>query len=490
MYLGNWETSKYYNRGNIVFIVDQQTYYICSISHMSNNLIYPNKEDIFWIQIDNNFTIDNTKIYKPDICINYGDFINDNKNFEIRVPAKEEIEMVKQKRKKRKRLETIETKIVEYKNTRIGDEIDDIREKILLLNVDIGTKAFVLDKYETTKTMSGSEYAKGISWLKTITNIPYGKIKPADVGINDSTEKLQKFFTKIKTELDYSIYGLEDVKQEIIEYVARRITNPKGKGDVLALCGPKGTGKTKLIRSLAKALDLPFFQINCGGLNDVAILTGHSETYIGSKPGKIVDCFQQSEYMNPIIYLDEIDKISERRSDEINGFLTHLLDEEQNKEFQDNYLGNVNIDLSKVLFVISFNDISKVDEIVSDRMKIMYLKTPTLEDKVIICKEKVIPDIISNINSSNIINMTEETLTYTITKKCEIETGIRQLKKTLEKIFNRINYDILTDNLSGNINKNMIEKDEKNNKIYTITISYIDKILQQKETQNFMSMYI
>jgi len=307
------------------------------------------------------------------------------------------------------------------------------------------------------------------------------------VSKNDSVEKIKTFFTNVKEKLDKNIYGLEDVKQEILEFVAKKIANPDSKGHVLALYGSAGLGKTKIIRSLADALELPFYQINFGGLNDVAVLTGHSETYVGSKPGKVVEILSNSEYMNPIIYMDEIDKIGEQKATEIFGVLTHLLDEEQNSSFQDNYLSNINIDLSKVFFVLSFNDITKVDEIVSDRLKVIYINPPSLEEKVIICQDKMIPEILSNVSIQDYstVILDKEIIEYIISSKTQNEKGVRQLRKNIEKIINRLNYDVLLENLD----KLFIETNSENEKIIVITRSYINDVLKHKEDTSYLSMY-
>ena len=297
------------------------------------------------------------------------------------------------------------------------------------------------------------------------------------------------FFKRVKDKLDENIYGLENVKDEILEFVARKITNPNSKGHVLALYGSGGIGKTKIIKSLAEALDLPFYQINFGGLNDVSVLTGHSETYIGSKPGKLVEILTCSNYMNPIIYLDEIDKISETRATEIFGVLTHLLDEEQNAEFEDNYLSNIKIDLSKVFFVIAFNDISKVDSILLNRLKVIYIDPPSIEDKITICQTKLIPNILKTIKLKSGFNiiLERELIEYIIACKTQEDKGLRQLQKNIEKIFNRLNYDILIDNLDL-VKKETVQDSEDTTLI--ITRSYIDKIIKtHNNDRSYLQMY-
>ena len=456
-----WEVNKIYKKGDVVFTFGENPdYYICSLEHLSCELVYPNLEDVYWIKIEDWVVSD---ILYRERLKSY------NKKYNQRLKRK---------------LVTMEEEIDKYKKQKTTTDVDNLRDNLLLLNLDISTKSYLLDKYENLITTSGSDYAKGQNWIKTVCSIPFGKTKTMKIKPTDKPEKINKFLQSVKQKLDDKIYGLEKVKQEIIEFVARKISNPNGKGHVLALYGNKGLGKTKIIKSLAEALDIPFYQINFGGLNDSSILLGHSETYVSAKHGKIIDGLISCGVMNPIIYLDEIDKISEHRSKEINGVLTHLLDEEQNNKFNDNYLSNVNIDLSQVLFVIAFNDITKVDDIVSDRMKVIYIDPPTLEDKINIIQEKLVPEIIASINFPKSYNfiMSKELLEYIITKKTIKEDGVRQLKKSLEKIFNKLNYEILINKLSNGANR------KKN--VITIEKTFVDNVLDSNsDNQDYLSMY-
>ena len=193
--------------------------------------------------------------------------------------------------------------------------------------------------------------------------------------------------------------------------------------------------------------------------------------------------------MNPIIYLDEIDKISETRATEIFGVLTHLLDEEQNAEFEDNYLSNIKIDLSKVFFVIAFNDISKVDSILLNRLKVIYIDPPSIEDKITICQNKIIPVILKNINFKSGFNiiLEKELIEYIIACKTQDDKGLRQLQKNIEKIFNRLNYDILIDNLEL-IKKEKVQDSQDTTLV--ITKSYIDKIIKTHNNDRiYLQMY-
>ena len=517
MYLGYWCLNSEYKREDIVYIKESVDYYICIKDHTSDNLTHPCKEDIYWIMISSVFlndlilvsSIQNNTSQKND---KNEDESRTKKRLTTLKESKSEssnpVQIIKIKKKckrslsdeedytesesnsLKRKLRCIEQDLENHKRKKCqGSGVESLRDKLLLMNIDLDTKSYIVDKYDSTVKMSGSDYSKGINWLKTACKIPYGRYKQMDINKNDNLEKIKEYFDNIKVKLDSNIYGLEDVKQEILEFVARKISNPDSKGHVLALYGSAGVGKSKIIKSLAEALDWPFYQINFGGLNDVSLLTGHSETYVGSKPGKLVEILTNCNYMNPIIYLDEIDKISESKSTEIFGILTHLLDEEQNNKFQDNYLSNLNIDLSKVFFVLAFNDIDKIDTIVSDRLKIIYINSPQLQDKLIICQDKMIPEIIKSINQdTNALDIviSKEILEYIIVNKTVNEKGVRQLRKNIEKIFNRLNFDILT----GNYSKLKIESSGEKNLII-ITKTYVDNILTISEKESrYLDMYI
>jgi hypothetical protein len=256
------------------------------------------------------------------------------------------------------------------------------------------------------------------------------------------------------------------------------------------------THNTRLLKTLGEALDLPFYQVNFGGINDASILTGHSETYVGSKPGKFVEFLQNSGCINPIMYFDEIDKIASNKEQEINGILTHLLDEEQNSKFQDNYLSNVPIDLSKVFFVIAFNDFEKVDRIVSDRLKVIYITSPTMDDKMNIAKDKMIPDIIESFNfkKDKYINLDDTVLSYIINNKVPKEEGVRQLRKSLEKIFSKLNYYILTGEYQEKTDYFKVTMEYEDNvckNVINIKRNFIDKCLESKEeNMSHIMMYV
>ena len=508
---GRWLKDALYKTGEIVTVYGKNKkveYYICNKENTSK---HPSKNTIEWSKTDYQIPKINIQRAKsdpgpstiepttPDLpapktplmpFLLFDDILDaiekeiekEIKNEEppvVKILSEEELVAQNERTKLKRKLDGICSEIDEYKQKKNNNTSLSIYEQLLLLDVDMETKIYILDKYDNIKRNTmGSEYSKGMTWINTVLNVPFNKYIPFGVTNSDPKETIKTFFEKVKSELDESIHGLEYVKEEILEYLARKVSNDKSKGHILALHGSAGTGKTKIISSLGKALNLPFYQINCGGLNDVAILTGHSETYLGSKPGKLVEIISNAGCMNPIIYLDEIDKISESKSKEINGLLTHLLDEEQNNKFQDTYLANINIDLSRVLFVIAFNHLDKVDPIVLDRMKVIHIQNPDLKDKITIIRDKILPTISKHIPQEILID--DDLISYVITTKSPNEVGVRQIKKAFEKIINKLNYQILIGEMVPLPSSTLVGKVPENNKI-VVTREFIDSCLKSVE---------
>ena len=228
--------------------------------------------------------------------------------------------------------------------------------------------------------------------------------------------------------------------------------NPDSGGNVLAIQGPMGNGKTTLVKEgISKVLNRPFHFIALGGASDSAYFDGHCYTYEGSHWGRIVQILQESKCMNPVIYFDELDKISDTtKGDEITHMLTHLTDPSQNSLFQDNYFPGVNLDLSKALFIFSYNDESKVNKILKDRMYVIHTKGFKTDDKIKICNEYLIPDIFRTFAfSKEEIIFSDEIIKNIIEKYTHGEEGVRNLKRCIETIVSKINIHILSQGDSG-----------------------------------------
>jgi ATP-dependent Lon protease len=236
-------------------------------------------------------------------------------------------------------------------------------------------------------------------WLKGLSQIPFGNYINMPVSLNDGDVKIQKFLYDSYEILKKTIYGQLDAKNKIMQILAQWISNPFSTGQIIALEGPPGVGKTSLVRNgVSKALNRPFCFHALGGANDVSNLEGHSYTYEGAMWGRMVEMLMESKYMNPVIFFDELDKISDtNKGNEITGLLTHLTDYSQNSVFQDKYFIGIDIDFSKTMFFFSFNDIDLINPILKDRLTIVKFNGYNVDEKIHIVQDFIIPDLLKNI---------------------------------------------------------------------------------------------
>ena len=276
--------------------------------------------------------------------------------------------------------------------------------RIALLESDIPVefKSNALKKINTLEYMDpgSGEYYKIKQWVDTFMHIPFAKYKNLPITIEDGPDKCQKFMEDAKKTLDDAVYGLEDAKMQILQMVGQWISNPNSLGTAIAVKGPPGTGKTTLIKEgVSKILGRPFAFLALGGATDSSFLEGHSYTYEGSVWGKIVDILLNCKCMNPVIYFDELDKISDTpKGEEIVGILTHLTDTAQNDKFHDKYFSNIDFNLSKAMFIFSYNDEKKVNPVLKDRMYRIKTDGYKNNDKCIIAHRYLIPKIEENVN--------------------------------------------------------------------------------------------
>ena len=412
-----------------------------------------------------------------------------------------------------------------------------IEDKINTLNTSKKNKSKVLDKLKIIN-MSNDGAPKAQKYLDGFLKIPFGKIRiedglynPEDEIIKDIKQEIEDFdiknnnlyksllklttnkdknistlckkkleylkesrknhsnyLKKVENILDNSVHGHELVKTQFKRLLAQWITGGQS-GIVIGIEGPPGVGKTSLIKEgLSKCLlndegkSRPVGFIPLGGSSNASTLVGHGYTYQGSTWGRIVDIIMDCECMNPIFLFDELDKVSRTESGrEIISILTHLTDSSQNKEFYDKYFEGVSLDLSKALMIFTFNSRNEIDPILLDRMTIIETKALTLEDKRIITKKHLIPQISNkiNINPKN-IKLTCKTIDNIIHDYTR-EAGVRQLKRILENLCQELNLRRLlkpstkleiNDKLINNV---MFHKD----KIIDESISSLDSILGQ-----------
>ena len=253
-----------------------------------------------------------------------------------------------------------------------------------------------------------------------------------------------------------------------------------------------GNGKTTLVKEgISKAIKRPFAFIALGGASDSAFFDGHSYTYEGSHWGRIIDILIESKCMNPVIYFDELDKVSDtQKGDEIIHLLTHLTDPSQNSLFQDNYFPGIHLDLSKCLFIFSFNDESKVNRILKDRMYVINTKGFQLRDKIEIANNYLLPEIFNvYLYSKDEIEFSNENLEYIIQNYTNNEEGVRNLKRCLETLLSKINLYHLSNN-ENNENKIQFNFEIENFKIpLKITNELIQKLLTTKKNY-FLLTYV
>ena len=248
-----------------------------------------------------------------------------------------------------------------------------------------------------------------------------------------------------------------------------------------------GNGKTTLVKEgIAKALNRPFAFIALGGASDSSFFDGHNFTYEGSRWGRIIDILMQCKCMNPIIYFDELDKVSETyKGDEIIHLLTHLTDSSQNNCFHDNYYPGIDFDLSKVLFIFSFNDESKINRILKDRMNVINTKGFKIEDKLKISTEYLLPELLETYKYNGKIIFSDEILSYIIKNYTNNEEGVRNLKRSLDNIISKINiYELLYDKSKQNCNIEIPYKLNDFNIPFNITINDIDILLNKTTLDN------
>ncbi len=367
--------------------------------------------------------------------------------------------------------------------------------RITLLETDIPIKykSIAFNKINTLAHMDPSvgEYYKIKQWVDTFMHIPFGKYNSLPLSIDNGQEKCQEFMENARKELDDAVYGLNDAKMQIMQMIGQWISNPKSVGTAIAIHGPMGTGKTTLVkRGISKILNRPFAFIALGGATDSSFLEGHSYTYEGSNWGKIVDILIQSKCMNPVIYFDELDKISGTpKGEEIIGILTHLTDTTQNSQFHDKYFSSLDFDLSKALFIFSYNDEDKINPILRDRMYRIETKGYNKKDKIVISHKHLIPEINKNINFNEAdIIMADSALEYIIDTFTGNEKGVRNLKRCLEIIYSKLNLFRLMKPNSKLFNEKM--NSLKVEFPFTVKRDIIDKLISKKESDIPYNLYL
>ena len=365
---------------------------------------------------------------------------------------------------------------------KLGESNIPLKFKVLDSKMNDETKSIAITNLDKLAELDAStgEYSKMNQWINGLIKIPFNDNILLPVDHNNSDKKQKKFIKRTSKTLNNAVYGHTEAKMHILQVIGKWIRNPGAGGNVLAIQGPMGNGKTTLIKNgVAKALKRPFAFVALGGASDSAYFDGHCYTYEGSRWGRIVDILHQTKCMNPIICFDELDKVSDTaKGDEIINMLIHITDSSQNNTFQDNYFPGVNIDLSKVLFVFSFNDESKINRILKDRMQVIRTNGYELKDKLEIAKNYLLPEIYSVYNyTDKEIAFSDDCITYIIKNFTSEESGVRNLKRCLDNLVSLINLY----NISKNDKKIIDTKIEEFKLPITLTNENIDSLLNKEK---------
>ena len=378
-------------------------------------------------------------------------------------------------------------------------DVEPMRIKVINSSLPRAIKAEVLRKLSSSKC-GFEKNAKLGDWIEHIMRVPWGNYFPMPITLSDPSQKIGNYMTSVYNHMDNAVYGHLETKCHIMQIISKWITNPTAVGNCLAIQGPMGVGKTTLVKEgLAPALGRPFNFISLGGATDASFLEGHSFTYEGAIPGQMIEIIQRSKCMNPIIYFDELDKISKsHRGEEIANLLIHITDTQQNDKFHDKYFGNIDINLSKAFFVFSYNNDHNVPPILKDRLQIVRVKGYNTTEKCKIAIEYMFPRFCKDLgfNKGELI-ITTDVINYIITNYAEAEEGVRNLGRCLETLVSRLNVIRL-------VQDNTLEEKEaffaklpfKASKIpmitnpFSITKEIIENVLIKNKVETFNHMYI
>ena len=363
------------------------------------------------------------------------------------------------------------------------------RLSVLESDIPHNFKACALKKINMLRYMEpgAGEFYKVRNWVDTFMKIPFNKFSTLPISRGDGLEKCHDFMEKSKNILDSAVHGLNDAKMQIMQFVGQWITNPSAIGSAIAIKGPMGTGKTTLVKEgISKILGRDFAFIALGGATDSSFLEGHSYTYEGSSWGQIVEILIKSKTMNPVIYFDELDKISDTpKGEEITGILTHLTDTAQNNQFHDKYFSEIDFDLSKCLFIFSYNDESKINPILRDRMYRIETKGYDSKQKTTISKDYLMPKIREQVcfDKEDII-IDDETLSYIIEQYTDKEQGVRNLKRCLEIIHTKLNLYRLMKPETNLFEEDMTLKVEFP---FTLNKEIVGKLIKKGSNKDFLN---
>lgn len=305
-----------------------------------------------------------------------------------------------------------------------AEDADGYLEQLEKLNADKETKEKIKKEIQRFKGMPGGSQEANVlrTYIETVLEMPWKKTSRDNQDIIHAKEVLEE---------DH--YGLEQVKDRVLEFLAVRALTKKGTSPILCLVGPPGTGKTSIARSVARALGKKYVRISLGGIHDEAEIRGHRKTYVGAMPGRIADAMRQAGVANPLMLLDEIDKVSADYRGDVSSALLEVLDGEQNGKFRDHYL-EIPLDLSGVLFIATANDVSTIPRPLLDRMEVIEVSSYTENEKFHIAKKYLVPKQLErNGLTGKMLSFSDKALEKIIHNYTR-EAGVRNLERRIGEI--------------------------------------------------------
>ncbi|WP_320047504.1 endopeptidase La [uncultured Ilyobacter sp.] len=323
-------------------------------------------------------------------------------------------------------------------------EIEKLVERLSEIELSEEAKNVVEEQFEKLKMIdqSSPEYHVTRSYIQSIIELPWGIYSDDRLDVK-----------KARTILDKDHYGLQDVKTNILEFISTIMKTGNVTGSILCLVGPPGVGKTSIGKSIANTLNRKFYRFSVGGMKDEAEIKGHRRTYIGAMPGKIIQALKRVETSNPVIMLDEIDKIGNSYQGDPASALLEVLDPEQNRDFLDHYL-DVRYDLSKILFITTANTMDTIPKPLLDRMEVIQLPGYIMEEKLEIAKRFLIPNQMKEHGlTKQEVNINKGAIEDVVDKYAR-EAGVRNLEKNIRKIMRKTTLRIA----EGDVNKVSITK--------------------------------
>lgn len=343
----------------------------------------------------------------------------------------EEIEKrAQQAMAERGRNQYLECQLQEIRNELYGDEdeeMDSLYKEIEDLLLDTQTENLLKKEFRklTKLNPQSPDYQTQFAYLKTVTELPWNKTT------EDNTD-----FAAAEAELNGSHFGMEKVKERVLEQLAMMFHSPETHAPILCLVGPPGVGKTSLGESIARAMGRKFQRVSFGGLHDESEIRGHRRTYIGAMPGRIIESIRRAGSANPVIMLDEIDKIGDSYKGDPSAALLEVLDPEQNSKFHDNYI-DIDFDLSRVMFITTANTLSTISAPLLDRMEIIEISGYSAEEKRVIALDHLLPALRKSMNLTEAESRIAPETIDAIIADYTAESGVRKLQKLLASILRK-----------------------------------------------------